>query len=65
MQRALARVASITIRMGGVDPAADYEVSFEDYGLTIYQNGKELGGGLSIKIPDAPGSLLIRYRRVG
>jgi len=56
--------ASITIAPKGIDPAADYQVSFEDYGLSLVKNGKELAGGLTIKIPDAPGSLLIKYRRV-
>jgi alpha-galactosidase len=63
-RRPRAGAASIVVKLGGLDLAADYEVSFEDYGLALYKSGKELAGGLSIKIPDAPGSLLIRYRRV-
>ncbi len=63
-RRPMALNASITILPRGLDPAGDYEVSFDDYGITLIKNGKELAGGLAIKIPDAPGSLLIKYRRV-
>ena len=63
-RRPLAMAASIAISPHGLDPAGDYEVTFDDYGISVIKNGKELAGGLSIKIPDAPGSLLIKYRRV-
>jgi alpha-galactosidase len=56
--------ASITVSLQGLDPAGDYEVSYEDYGITLVKSGRELEAGLSIKIPEAPGSLLIKYRRV-
>jgi hypothetical protein len=32
--------------------------------VALVKSGRELGEGLSIKIPEAPGSLLIKYRRV-
>jgi alpha-galactosidase len=63
-RRQLALTASITVGFGGVEPAGDYEVTFEDYGITVMKSGKELAAGLSIKIPEAPGSLLVKYRRV-
>ena len=47
-----------------LDPAADYEVSYEDYGLVMVKNGKELLGGIEVKIPEPNGSLLVKYRRV-
>jgi hypothetical protein len=47
-----------------LEPDGDYEVTFEDYGITLFKSGRELGSELSVKIPEAPGSLLIRYRRV-
>ncbi len=50
--------------LSGLDPAGDYEVSYEDYGITVMKSGRELAAGLSIKIPEAPGSLLIKYRRL-
>jgi alpha-galactosidase len=63
-RRPLAPAASIIIRLHGLDPEGDYEASFEDYGIALVKTGRELSQGLSVKIPDAPGSLLIRYRRV-
>jgi alpha-galactosidase len=48
----------------GLDPGADYEVGYEDYGIVVVKNGKELLGGLDVKIPEPTGSLLIKYRRV-
>jgi alpha-galactosidase len=62
-RRHRAAESSISIAPHGLDPAADYEVSFEDYGITVFKSGRELAAGLKIKIPDPPGSLLIRYRR--
>ena len=63
-RRVSALAASIIVRPHGLNPDGDYEFSFEDYGLTVVKSGRELADGLSIKIPEAPGSLLIRYRRV-
>ena len=63
-RRPLAAAATITISPHELAPDADYEVNFEDYGITQFKTGKELAGGVSIKIPEAPGSLLIKYRRV-
>jgi len=56
--------SSVNISLHGLEGAADYEASFEDYGITLIKSGRELAAGLTIKIPEAPGSLLIRYRRV-
>jgi hypothetical protein len=39
-------------------------VAFEDYYITLFQTGRELRDGLTIKIPEASGSLLIKFRRV-
>ena len=63
-RRPQALAASITVKFGGLEPDRDYEVSYEDYGITVFKSGRELAAGLSIKIPEAPGSLLIKYRRV-
>jgi alpha-galactosidase len=63
-RRPLAPQASIVVRLGGLDGGADYEVSFEDYGITLVRSGRELAEGLTIKIPEAPASLLVRYRKV-
>jgi alpha-galactosidase len=63
-RRPMAREASIVVKLCGLEVGADYEVSYEDYGVSLVKSGRELGEGLSIKIPEAPGSLLIKYRRV-
>ena len=63
-RRPLAADASITVKLQGLNPGADYELSYEDYGITIFKGGPELLSGLSIKIPEAPGSLLVKYRRI-
>jgi alpha-galactosidase len=63
-RRPLAPGDSIVVKPRGLDPEADYEVAFEDYGIVLIKTGRELAGGLLIKIPEAPGSLLIFYRRV-
>jgi len=56
--------SSIAIVLHELVADGDYEVTFEDYGITLFKSGRELGSELSVKIPEAPGSLLIRYRRV-
>jgi alpha-galactosidase len=63
-RRPLAAATAITARLQGLDPGADYEVSFEDYGVTVVRSGKELAEGLTLKIAEAPGSMLLRYRRI-
>jgi len=63
-RRPLAPQAAIEVKLGGLDPTADYEVSYEDYGLTIVKSGRELAAGLTLKIPEAPASLLVKYRRI-
>jgi alpha-galactosidase len=63
-RRQLATAAAITVSLRGLDPAGDYEISYEDYGITVMKSGRELAAGLSIKIPEAPGSLLVKYRRL-
>ena len=51
-------------RVTGLDAGADYEVSYEDYGIAVVKSGRELAAGLVLKIPEAPASLLVKYRRV-
>ena len=57
--------AAKTLALHGLDPGADYEVSFEDYGLVVVKSGRELLTGLALKIPQADASLLVKYRRIG
>jgi alpha-galactosidase len=63
-RRPMAPQVSIVVKLGGLEPGADYEVSYEDYGVALIKSGRELAEGLPLKIPEAPASLLIKYRRV-
>jgi len=56
--------SSIAVVLHDLEPDGDYEVTFEDYGITLIKNGRELGGGLDIKIPEAPDRCSSKYRRV-
>jgi alpha-galactosidase len=63
-RRPMAPQAAITVRLGGLDAAADYEFEYADYGVTVVKNGRELAEGVVLKIPEAPASMLVKYRRV-
>ncbi len=62
-RRPRAVTSSLTVRLHNLEGAANHEVHFDDYGITLSRSGRQLTEGLTIKIPEAPGSLLIRYRR--
>jgi len=63
-RRPQAAECTITIALQELDPDGDYEVAYDDYGITLFKSGRELMSGFAIKIPEAPGSLLIKYRRI-
>jgi alpha-galactosidase len=63
-RRPMAPQAAIIVKLGGLEPGADYEVNYEDYGVVVVRSGRELAEGLTLKIPEAPASMLIKYRRV-
>jgi len=63
-RRPMAPAPSIVVRLGGLEAEADYEVNYEDYGVVVTRTGRELAEGLTLKIPEAPASMLIKYRRV-
>ncbi len=63
-RRQQAAASTITVNFHGLDPGADYEVVYDDYGITVFKAGRELAEGFVIKIPEVQGSLLIKYRRV-
>jgi alpha-galactosidase len=63
-RRNLSLESTMSLALHGLDPAADYEVSYEDYGLVLIRSGKELLAGLDVKIPEPAASLLVKYRRV-
>jgi alpha-galactosidase len=63
-RRHQAAESTINVALHCLDPDTDYEVTYDDYGITLAKTGRELMSGFNIKIPEAPGSLLIRYRRI-
>ena len=63
-RRPMAPQASIVAKLRGLEPGADYEVDYTDYGVVVIRSGKELAEGLTLKIPEEPASLLVKYRRV-
>jgi alpha-galactosidase len=54
----------IHARLHGLQKDAIYEVFFEDYGIRVKKNGAELMERLDLSIPQAPGSLMIKYEVV-
>jgi len=60
-RRNLAPEETIKVRLHGLTSDMSYRVTFEDYGITLVRTGRELLGGMDVKIPRAPGSLLITY----
>lgn len=56
-------VESITVKMGGLDATADYELVDDDSGKITVQKGAELGKGIILTLTEKPGSLLIRYKK--
>jgi len=52
----------ITVQLRNLNAEDNLEVAFDDYGIHLMKTGRELTEGLAIKIPEPPGSLLIKYR---
>ncbi len=64
-RRNLSTVSTCQVKLHGLIPSAVYALNFEDYGLKISVAGKDLlEKGLEIKIPVAPGSLLMTYQQI-
>ena len=55
---------SALLKLGGVEPQARYELTFEDTGVLQSFTGDALRAGIPLTIDEAPGSLLITYRQV-
>jgi len=62
-RRPQAAGSSITVRLHNLEAEGHYDITFDDYGITLMKSGRELTEGLPVKIPEAPGSLLIKYHR--
>jgi alpha-galactosidase len=56
--------STMNLALHGLEPGADYEVSYEDYGIVTVKSGRELLSSLALKIPEPAGSLLVKYHRV-
>jgi alpha-galactosidase len=55
---------SIPVRLSGVNDGQTYELYDEDSQTRERKSGSELKTGIVLRIPAAPGSLLIRYKKV-
>jgi alpha-galactosidase len=53
---------STAVALQGIDPAARYEVTFEDAGMKKTMTGAELSR-LSVTVPQKPGSALVFYEK--
>jgi len=49
------------VRLHGLHKDFIYELFFEDYGIRVKKKGGELMEGVDLTIPQAPGSLMIKY----
>ena len=55
---------SYHIKLKGLDEQAKYELIYENNNAVSVKSGKELKKGLTVKIIERPGSLLITYRKI-
>lgn len=62
-RRPQCEVQTLTVRLWGLSPQANYEVHFEDSGIKRRLQGKQLADGLELSTQKQPGSLLMTYRR--
>jgi alpha-galactosidase len=54
---------SARLKLGGLEPNARYELTFEDTGVVQALTGEALRTGIDLTIDDAPGSVLMTYRQ--
>ena len=55
---------SVRVQLSGLEKEAMYELFFEDYGIQIQKQGRELAKGIDLFSPTRKTSLLIRYHKV-
>jgi len=55
---------SLVVKLRGLDPKVNYELTDEDSNLAVTKTGEELIKGLTLIAKDKPGSLLIIYKMV-
>jgi alpha-galactosidase len=54
---------SITVKLRGIHPKENYELSDEDSQIKVTKTGQELSEGFDISTKEKPGSLLIWYKK--
>ena len=63
-RRAQCAESTKTLRLRGLDPAAQYRITdFDEPGSTKVSGRQLMGEGLNVKIGKAPGSLVIMYKK--
>ena len=66
LRRPAAPFTHMQAKLQGLEPEAMYQVTASEGGLNLQAPGAELRQhGVSIQIPDQPGSQVLLYRRVG
>jgi alpha-galactosidase len=55
---------SYRISLGGLEDEAMYRLNYENTGAVSIKSGRELRDGLTVKIIERPGSLLITYQKI-
>jgi len=59
-----ASAESISVQLGGLENLMKYELLNVDSGVKEIFTGEELKKGLTLKLPEKPGSLLIQYKKI-
>jgi len=53
---------TIVVKLAGLNPAVDYELTNANDGSKFIKSGKELKNGIELQSADAPGSVLLKYK---
>ncbi len=53
---------TIVVKLSGLNPAVDYELTNANDGSKFIKSGKELKNGIELQSADAPGSVLLKYK---
>ncbi|MDD4646078.1 MAG: alpha-galactosidase [Bacteroidales bacterium] len=57
-------IGKISVKPRGLDPAANYELWFEDTNVKVTKTGKELSESLELELAEKTQSLLISYKKL-
>lgn len=53
---------SISVKLSGLNPTLNYELTNANDGSKFIKSGKELQEGLALQLAEAPGSILLKYQ---